>query len=238
MTAMRHAVYSGTRNVYGDMEASAKSLIANSAVDRVHFLIEDAAFPGELPDIIECHDVSVQTFFPPDGPNMRSQYTYMALMRAALCHVLSDADRVLSLDCDTVAVRDCTGAFDIDLNGCYFAGAQESWINRPGTQYTNVGVSLHNLDMLRDGKADEVIGVLNSRCYRWPEQDVLNYLCNGRIAPMPPEYNWCPWVCKSGTETPAIIHYAARDDWRDEQEVRKYRAMTWDEALERHGGRV
>ena len=63
----KHAVYCATRNLYGDMEAAAKSLVANSDVDRVHFLIEDAAFPSELPGIIECHGVSSQEFFASKG---------------------------------------------------------------------------------------------------------------------------------------------------------------------------
>ena len=236
MADVRHAVYCGTRNIYGDMETAAKSLVANSNVDVVHFLIEDAEFPHDLPSIVQCHDVSGQTFFPQGGPNMGTKYTYMVLMRAALCHVLPDLDKVLSLDCDTVAVRDCTYAFDIDVDGCYFAAAQEAWIKRPGTQYCNAGVVLYNLRKLRDGKADEVIDVLNRRYYKWPEQDVLNYLCNGRIAELSAEYNWCPWVVKNGVLNPAIIHYAARDDWRGEPEAVMYRNMSWDEAMRRHGG--
>lgn len=234
---MRHALYTGTRNIYGDMETAAKSLVANSKVDVVHFVIEDAEFPGELPDLIRVHDLSGQTYFRQGGPNMRTPYTYMVLMRAALCHVLPDVRRVLSLDCDTIAVRDCTAAFDLDIDDFYFAAAQESWIHRPGTQYCNAGVVLHNLEKLRDGKADEVIDVLNRRYYRWPEQDVLNYLCNGRIGRMPPEYNWCPWVVRDGALSPAIIHYAARDNWRDEPIVKKYRNMSWDEVMERHEGK-
>ena len=35
---MKHAVYAATRNLYGQMELAAKSLVANSDVDVVHFL--------------------------------------------------------------------------------------------------------------------------------------------------------------------------------------------------------
>ena len=69
---MKEAVYSGTKNLYDTMEVAAKSLIANSSVDQVHFLIEDKKFPHELPDLIKCQDVSGQGFFPKDGPNMKS----------------------------------------------------------------------------------------------------------------------------------------------------------------------
>ena len=107
---MKHAVFCATRNLYADMEAAARSLVANSDVDVVHFLIEDAAFPRPLPGIVQCHDVSNQKFFPPSGPNAANGWTWMVLMRAALCHVLPDVDRVLSLDCDAFCLRDASAS--------------------------------------------------------------------------------------------------------------------------------
>lgn len=233
---MKHAVYCGTRNIYRDMETAAKSLIANSDVGKVHFLIEDPEFPTELPDIIECHDVSGQAYFPPGGANGNTPYTYMTMLRAALCHELPDLDTVLSLDTDTVCVDCASGVWEVDVDGCYLAATPESWATfRPGLFYCNTGVSLFNLKKLRDGKADEIIDVLNRHYFRWPEQDAMNYLCQGRIAHMPPIYNWCPWVIRDGYSHPRIVHYAARNDWRDEPPVVKYRDMSWDEAMEMHG---
>lgn len=232
------AVYTGTRNLYGDMATAAKSLIANSDVDEVWLLIEDGKFPDELPHFVKPVDVSGQELFPPDGANGSTPYSYMTLMRCALALMpeFDHLDRIVSLDCDTVCVRDASALWDTDLGGAYFAAAQESWaLSRPGLDYCNVGVTLHNLDALRDGKAQEVVGLLNSHYYRWPDQDAMNYTCQGRIAKMPPEYNWCPWIVGHDRTKPRIIHYAARDDWRDEAPAAMYRAMTWDEALERHG---
>lgn len=229
---MKHAVYCGTRNVYGDMETAAKSLVANTDVDVVHFLIEDAEFPNDLPGIVQVHDVSGQEFFAPDGANGATPYTYMTLMRAGLCHVL-DVDKVLSLDCDTICVEDASDVWDIDVSDSYFAATHETWsLERPGLFYCNTGVCLFNLDKLRDGKADEVIGVLNRHYFMWPEQDALNYLCQGSIAAMSPEYNWNPWVIRDRRMVPRIVHYAARNDWRDEPPVARYRGMSWRDVME------
>ena len=46
---MKAAVYCATRNLYLDLIPAVKSLLANSDVDRVYLLIEDDAFPEELP---------------------------------------------------------------------------------------------------------------------------------------------------------------------------------------------
>lgn len=230
---MKYAAYCGTRNLYGDMETSAKSLIANSDVDKVYFFIEDDEFTRELPSIIECRNVSNQTFFHRRNANRKSRFTYMAMMRATLCKLL-DVDKVLSLDCDTIAVKDCSHVWDIDISSSYFAATPEKWAqSRPGLTYCNIGVALLNLDKLRDGKADEIISVLNTHYFRWVDQDAYNYLCQGRIAEMDSMYNSCPWVIDSGSPA-RIVHYAARDDWRDNVEVHTYRDMPWAKVMELH----
>ena len=237
MAELKQAAYCGTRNLYGDMETAAKSLIANSDVGLVWLIIEDDEFPAELPDIVRTVSVADQPWFREDGPNYATRFTYMTMVRAALCHVLPDTRKVLSLDCDTICIADASGAWDVDIEGAYFAATPETWADRPGLFYTNVGVSLYNLEKLRDGKADEVIEVLNRHKFGWPEQDALNYLCQGRIAKMPAVYNWNPWVAREGEKHPRIIHYAARDDWRDEPPVLKYRRMPWREVMDMHGQR-
>jgi len=231
---MKHAVFCATRNLYSDMEAAAKSLVANSDVDKVHFLIEDVEFPRPLPDIIECHDVSGQTYFFRDGPNAMTSWTWMVLMRAALCHVLEGVDVVLSMDCDAFCVRDASGIWDVDLDGKYFAGVTERAKSKPGKQYVNFGVVLFNLKELRDGKADEVISALNARRFTYPEQDAMNQFCNGRILELPSEY--CAMGFNARVDNPRIVHYAGvrRDRWQKNPEARLYFEMSWDEAMELH----
>ena len=55
---MRAAVYGGTRNVYERMLPAMKSLLMNSNVEKIYFLIEDDIFPYELPKEAECINVS------------------------------------------------------------------------------------------------------------------------------------------------------------------------------------
>lgn len=229
---MKHAAYCGTREIYEDMENSAKSLIANSDVDVVHFIIEDAEFPTELPSMIVTHDVSDQQYFRPDGANMQSGYTYMAMMRIALCHVLPDVDRVLSLDADTFARCDVSDVWDLPIDGYYLAAAHEWHRSENGLLYCNFGVVLYNLELLRDGKADECISVLNDRRYAWVEQDVCNYLCQDRIYDMPAEYNSNWWTDKNAPN-PKIKHYAGmqRMEWINQPESRRWRDTSWDEVM-------
>jgi len=229
---MRHAVYCGTRNVYQQMETAAKSLVAHTEVDAIHFVIEDDEFPRPLPDFVVCHNVSGQPWIDRNGPNANTGWTWMVLMRAALCHVLPDVDVVLSLDCDTICHADASGIWELPIDGCYYAGVTENHKSFDGLQYANFGVALFNLAKLRDGKADECIDVINRRKYTWPEQDVFNYLCQGRICEMPKEYN--DMAFNGPVANPVITHYAGQrgDGWMSEREPTRYREMTWEDAIE------
>lgn len=224
---MKHAVYSGSRNLYPEMAAAAKSLAANSDVDRIYLLIEDPEFPSDLPSYVEAIDVSGQGWFPDGGPNMNSEFTYLALIRAALCHLFPDIDRILSLDVDAFCVGDVSDVWDIPLDGFYLAASPEPVCCGKGLMYCNTGVALYNLDMLRDGKADEVIEVLNRQHFPNIEQDVFSYLCTGRIRYMPPEYNATAYTER--TASPRVVHYAGikHAEWKNREIVRKWRDAEW-----------
>lgn len=236
---MKHALFSGTRNLYGDMETAAKSLVAHSDVGKVWFLIEDAAYPGELPDIIETVDVSGQAFFPPDGANMRSPFSYMAMMRAALALMpeFDALDRILALDCDIVCKGDVSGIWELPIDGRYFSAAPEPIYCVKGLRYCNIGVTLYNLGMLRDGKAAEVIHALNVQHFPNVEQDAFSYLCQGRIHEMPSMYNSC-WYTDKYAPGSRIVHFAGvkHADWSGRPEFAEWRETPWDRVMGLHEG--
>lgn len=236
---MKHALYSGTKNLYGDMQTAAKSLIANSDVDKV-WLLTEGDYDYWLPDMCEVLDVSGQQFFPADSPNMASPFSYMSLMRAALALMpeLADVDRILSLDVDTVCLRDVSGIWDMPVDGLYFSASREDKMCFKNMLYCNTGVAIYNLEMLRDGKAREVVDCLNWRRYPNIEQDVFSFLCQGHIHDMPSEYNSTRFT--DATNVVRIKHFAAdrTEVWRRAREVVDYRELPWDRALELHAKMV
>lgn len=236
----RIAAYTGTKNIYSDMVMSAKSLIANSAVDEVHFFIEDDTIEEEnLPDIIICHNVSNQKYYAADGPNMTSPFSYMAMLRIAMCHYLPYKTALL-LDCDTVVLNDATPIWDIDLEGYYFSSTPELHRSMHGILYCNFGVVYYNLAKLRDGKADECIKVLNERKFTWVEQDVCNCLCQGYIHEMPTIYNVTEFTCRKEPPKPVIKHYAGqpRKNWVPRAKSQFWRNISWEEVMKRHNKMV
>ena len=232
----REAVYTGSRNLYGDMQTAAKSLIANSAVDKVWLLVEDDDYDFYLPDICEVVNVSDQEFFPKDSPNMNSPFSYLSLMRAALALMpeFAHLDRIFSLDVDTICCRNVTEVWDMPVEDCYFSASREDSSCFKNMLYCNTGVTVYNLEKLRDGKAQEVVDCLNWRKYPNIEQDVFSFLCQGHIHDMPSEYNCTRFT--DPTNTVRIMHYAGykAEKWRKEPVVGRYRDMSWAEAMRSH----
>ena len=230
------AVYCGTRNTYQNMVVSSKSLLYHTPMDKVYFLIEDDVFPYELPDVIQCINVSRQNFFPPDGPNYSNVWTYMCLMRAAFTKLIP-YDTVLSLDIDTIVQEDISALWDVDLSGHYLAGVPE-----PGRQkspadpvYINFGVVLMNLHKLRtDGVDDDIIRALNTTRFGCPEQDAFNKLCAGHILPLPNDYNATVHSHITGdAQVERIIHYAGIRFWRHYGSAREYADREWTDIMNR-----
>lgn len=224
------AAYTGTKNLYKLMVPAIKSLLTNSDVEKVYLLIEDDEFPYDIPNQVECINVSKQKFFKPDGPNMNSKFTYMAMMRATYADMFPELHKILSLDVDTIVDKDISDIWNLDLEDDYYFAAVVEPDRTDFYQdilYTNIGVALYNLDKLRDGKAEEVIKALNDKEYKFLEQDAFNELCQGHILSIPSYYNATDYTAK--TECPRIVHYAGMRKWGDIDLVRKYDKSTWDE---------
>lgn len=231
---MRAAVYFGSREIYQDMIPAAKSLLLHSNVEKIYLLIEDDVFPYELPNsgVIETINISgiVRDLFRPDGPNYKSKWTRIGLIRVALTKVFPELDRILSIDCDTIVDQDVSALWEFPLDDYYFAGVREPWNTEFYRKlYTNAGVLMLNLKKLReDGKDDEMILEQDNIYHEYVSQDVLNFCCEGKILELPSDYNACNYT--PPTNNKRIIHYAAiRNVWRSYPIVEKYRSIPWDE---------
>ena len=217
-------VYAGTRNVYHNMAVAAKSLLCHTHIDRVWFLIEDDEFPEELPAVIKTKNMSKQQWFP-DGPNTRKRWSYMSLLRLALHEILPEEDRVLWLDIDTIVNADITDLFETELDGCYVAAAEEPIRSKDPFLYYNAGVMVMDLKTLRDGMADLLIRYVNRVDMRFPDQDVINLLCQGRIKPISPYWNSNIWIVE--VSDPGITHFAADRNYERHKLWQKYEQMEW-----------
>ena len=203
----RVAVYAGTRNLYGQMYVCLKSLLLNNRMDRVYLLIEDDEYPYPVPDCVMIANVSGQEFFPTDGPNYQSPWSYMTMMRCVLAIMFPEEKRMLWLDCDTIVDADITDLFDMNMNGLFYAGALEPRKSVDVFRYINAGVLMCNLELIRLAeKEDELVELLNTVRLGFPDQEAINLLCQCRTRLIDSSYNSNPWTM--ACVHPKVIHYA------------------------------
>lgn len=225
MSNPKTVIYGATRNIYRNVVPCVRSLVENGNIDEVVLLIEDNAFPYELPCEPRIINVKGQPFFDINSPNATKRWTYMTLMKAAASKLMPDLDRALILDCDTIVTQDISALWDLDMTGYYYGAVKQPTDGREGqfsrgADYFNCGVLLCNLEALRDGTEDRLIEALNTIDYEFPEQDCINKLCEGHILPLEGRYNTSDFTIKDGDVY--IIHFAANSEWRELPEARIY----------------
>ena len=221
----------GTRDWYHRMALSLKSLLRYTYIDTVYFMIEDDFFPEPLPPFVHCVNVSNQQYFPKDGPNYTSIYSYMVLLRAALPLIFPEIDIALCIDADTITQADISGIWDTDMTNKYMAAVKELHAIH-GHDYYNCGVMLMNFAKMRQDYVPELaIKLLNEKYYRWKEQDVLNDLCRYRIAELPSCYNFAPGITERTIEPALVRHYIGGKSVKETmlRDAAEYENMSWNE---------
>lgn len=222
----RAAVYAGTRAVYDMMAAAAKSLLAHTRMDRVYFMIEDDEFQEALPDVIKTINVSDQPFFPENGPNYASQWTYMSLMRLVLSKYLPER-RVLWLDVDTIVQRDIGGMFDLDLGDNVLAMVKEPARSTDVFTYHNSGVMLMDLQQMYLCRMDDkCVRLVNRKTFTAPDQDALNLICQGEIYELGPQWNAAGCITADVAD-PYIRHYAGYQRQLGRYQFEQYKKAEW-----------
>lgn len=210
-----NVVYALTRNLYPYLKMSMNSLLEHNDVDKIYIYAEDEKLPYKLPDCCEVIDVSNQRYFRRTSPNMRSIYSYMAMMRITYTEKLP-INKVIQLDIDTVVCDDLTPLWETDLDGKWFGACHEytgqyNPFNKD--KYYNIGVSVFNLKQMRkDWIMPKMIDMLNTRWLSCVEQDTLNYFgVPDKVVEIPIRFNES--MCTGYTDNPAVVHYAGYRDW-------------------------
>lgn len=209
-------VYFGSREIYRDFETAIRSLLAFNPEARVWTLTED---PDPFYDLPVRNIVwHAEDYF--NETNLHTKWRSFGPIRAALSRVLP-LDRVVSIDVDTIVRGDISPLWELDLGGCHVAMVREEFLSQQqGRPYYNNGICLMDLERIRADDLDaRMIGELNARPHTFVGQDVMQmYL---RILDIDSRWNASKFT--AACEDPVILHYADRTDWRELEEVRRWR---------------
>jgi len=216
-------VYPASRVFHNDVMPAVHSAIANSGADTIWIMTDTEDFPNQLPDNVHTIDVSKQEWFKPGSPNYRNEYSFICLVRVALAKLFPDADRILSLDADTIIEQDVSELWNLDMQDYYLAGVPEALLsNRLRRPYINMGMAFFNLEKIREDHLDDkMIEDLNHKWYQWVEQDCINENTVGKVLVLGPEYNASQF--SDPCDYPKIWHFAYTFGWQNKEVVQKYK---------------
>ncbi len=149
-----------------------------------------AGMVGELGGELRLHEIAEERIA--DLP-VSDYFTSAMWYRVLLPELLPDAERVLYLDVDTLALDSIAPLWDVDLSGALLAAVTNvfmSWqAHRPvkdlglsGPEvYFNSGVLLMNLEAMRaEDTAAAVRAYAVGNDLEWPDQDALNVVLGAR----------------------------------------------------------
>ena len=152
----------------------------------------------------------------------RDYYTPAIFYRLLIPQLFPEYDKVLYLDCDTVALADVAELYNTDIQDKYigavvdqvvatvpeFGSYTKNSLGIDGEKYFNSGVIVMNLKQFRAiNFYDRFCSVLRS--YHFviaPDQDVLNLICKDKVFYYGSEWNKMP-LARENKEKPKLIHY-------------------------------
>lgn len=135
------------------------------------------------------------------GIYVDQRYTIAASYRLLLPELLPEYQKVIYLDCDIIIRQDLARLYQqIDLQTDYLGAVfeatlpfQEPYVRSLGLspgEYINSGFLVMNLSLLRaDRLVPKFLKAATRQGLQFPDQDVLNMLCRGRIQALSPVYN-------------------------------------------------
>jgi lipopolysaccharide biosynthesis glycosyltransferase len=200
-----------TPNYFVPAATTLHSLIRNSTVDEKYHIIclltQDISNERKLALKMlgaEKNNV-IYTFVDLCGKlkdiQAKGRFTIAAYYRLLLPDLLPEHDKVIYMDCDMIVrTRLSYLYYTINLEGYYLAGVCEIPLDHQlpciknigcdPKHYINSGFLVMNLELLRrDGMVARFLAAAMSGQYVFPDQDILNIYCKGKICEIPPYYN-------------------------------------------------
>ena len=135
------------------------------------------------------------------GVYVDPRYSEAASFRLLLPEILPEYDNVLYIDCDVIIRNNLAALYrDTDLGGNLLAAVYEAPIEHQAERwnalgcdphrYFNSGFLMMNLKQMRlEGTSHKLIDGLKSDYLEFPDQDVLNQVCQDRVLALKPVYN-------------------------------------------------
>lgn len=133
-----------------------------------------------------------------------NRYGKAALLRLCLPELLPQLEKILYIDGDTLVQDSLTELYQTDISRHFVAASKDTallydperiealGIDNASHWYFNAGVTLLNLKMFRSVNLSKEMTSFTRKHYdiiTYPDQDFLNYICQGKTLYIHPRYN-------------------------------------------------
>lgn len=167
-----------------------------------------------------------------DGHQRRTQFPLEVIIRCFAAKFFPQYDKIIYSDVDVVFKDDISELYDIDLTGKYLAAVRDPFLkfsktelahlplkerDRLDSEYFAGGILVFNLAQIRkDNLEDEMLKVINDDTVvkKFPDQDVMNIACKGKVAYLPLNYIAFPYLLDYLQKPDFVSHYS-RDELFD-----------------------
>lgn len=135
------------------------------------------------------------------GVYVDPRYSEAASFRLLLPEILPEYNKVLYIDCDVIIRNNLAVLYrNTNLADNLLAAVYEAPIEHQGERWAAIGCDPHryfnsgflmmNLKQMRiEGTSRKLIDGLKSNYLEFPDQDILNQVCQGRVLALKPIYN-------------------------------------------------
>ena len=206
--------------------------LSNSKRDELQMMVKNQDKNSKLVFLNANHDFNA---------SVTKQYTTGIYFRFMLLKLLpKNVDKIIYCDADVTFSDNLLNLFNINMKDNLIAGVADAEQGRKYPKkglYINSGILLMNVKELR--KHDlykQWLNLSKQDIFAYPDQDILNKTCDGKILYLPMRYNYMPGPggrfeepIKQGTYTqedyteavknPAIIHYILRQPWKNRENL-------------------
>lgn len=256
----RNIAFCFDHNLTSQAQVTVASLLDFARPRQVHYHIycictkEAAQVEHKLRQIVKARDEESELIMkvmdnPYEGAYEVRGISAGTYLRLALPGLLPEVDQILYTDVDILFQDSLEELWRTPMEGKVLAAvrgganlsdqweqnsAQPYWhlLEKMRGDYINAGVTLMNLDRIRERNLEEQWQEWAKQKLYYQDQDILNLTCQGEIAYLPFKYNYLAYMtdedcakciregiypaqeCEEARRCPVIIHYAGYKPWK------------------------
>ena len=213
---------SADRKYYSHMRTMIRQLRATqNTLEGIYALIEDDTLPDIDLEGVKCINANRLDWLNGENSNLKTKFTRMSLARLFLPSIAPDLKKILYLDLDITINGSLQELWEVNMDNYSIAGVIDVNIYNHRyleimdvATYLNSGVLLMNLEKLREMDAEnKFISLLEENKYRFPDQDVINIVCDGTKRVV--SNKWNSSVVSGISFRPVIVHHITFKPWND-----------------------